>query len=78
MFRMQHRLNFSKGVHITDEVLNYVHSDCWGHLELKVWEVFAISSVLLMINFDILGLCYFSQKMRSLKHFSNEKLWWKN
>ena len=30
VFGKKHRSKFSKGAHITDDVLDYIHSDCWG------------------------------------------------
>ena len=30
MFGKKNRSKFSKGAHFIDDVLDYIHSDCWG------------------------------------------------
>ena len=35
VFGKKHGSKFSKGAHITDVVLGYIHSDCWGPFRVE-------------------------------------------
>ena len=40
LFGKKHRSKFSKGAHVIDDVLDYIHSDCWGPSRVKGMEDF--------------------------------------